>query len=54
VHEVALVEVQVSIDVAPFLTVLGLAARVTAGAAVFTETVVDWETLPPLPVQVSP
>jgi len=51
VQEVALVEDQVSVDAAPLLTVLGLAARVTAGAAVVTETVADWVALPPLPVQ---
>lgn len=54
VHEVALVAVQVNIEVAPLFTVLGLAERVTAGAAVFTDTVADWDALPPLPVQVSP
>jgi len=54
VHDVALVEVQVNVEVAPLFTVLGLAASVTAGAAVFTETVTLWEALPPLPLQVSP
>jgi len=54
VHEVALVEVQVNMELLPLATVLGLAERVTAGAAVFTETVADWDALPPLPVQVSP
>lgn len=50
----ALVDTQVNIEVAPLFTVLGLAERVTAGAAVFTETVADWVALPPLPVQLSP
>ena len=54
VQEVALVEVQVNIELLPLATVLGLAERVTAGAVVFTETVADWDALPPLPVQVRP
>ncbi len=49
-----MVAAQVNIELAPLFTVLGLAERVTAGAAVFTETVADWDALPPLPVQVSP
>ena len=54
VQEVALVEVQVNVELLPLATVLGLAERVTAGAVVFTETVADWDALPPLPVQVRP
>jgi hypothetical protein len=49
---VALVDDQVSADVAPLLTVAGLAARVTAGAGVVTDTIADCAALPPLPVQV--
>jgi hypothetical protein len=52
VHEVALVEDQVSDEVAPLLTVAGFAAIVTVGAALFTDTVADWTALPPLPAQV--
>jgi hypothetical protein len=37
----------------PLATELGLAAKVTAGAAWVTETVVDWDALPPDPVQAS-
>jgi hypothetical protein len=54
VQAVALVEVQVKVDVAPLLTVVGLADRVTAGAGLVTETVADWVALPPAPVHVSP
>jgi hypothetical protein len=49
---VALVEDQVSVDVPPFATVLGLAVNFTTGAGELTETVADCEALPPLPVQV--
>jgi hypothetical protein len=53
VQDVAFVADQVSVDVAPFLTVLGLAARVTAGAGVVTETTASCTALPPAPLQVS-
>jgi hypothetical protein len=53
-QDVAWVEVQVKVAVAPLLTVLGFADRVTAGAAVVTDTVADWDALPPVPVQVRP
>jgi hypothetical protein len=49
---VALVADQVSAEVAPLLTVAGLAARVTAGAGVVTDTIADCAALPPLPLQV--
>lgn len=52
VQEVALVEDQVSTEVAPLATVLGLALKVTAGAGLVTVTVADCEALPPAPVQV--
>jgi hypothetical protein len=52
-HEVALVEVQVSVVPFPLETVLGPAARVTVGAGAVTETVADWLAVPPGPVQVS-
>ncbi len=52
-HEVAFVEDQVRVEVAPFATVLGLAEIVTAGAGVVTETVAACTALPPEPVHVS-
>jgi hypothetical protein len=54
VQAVALVADQVSVEVAPLLTVLGLAAKVTAGAVAVTETDADLVVLPPVPVQVNP
>lgn len=51
VQEVALAADQVTVDVPPLATVLGLAARLTVGAAAVTETVADWVALPPAPVQ---
>jgi hypothetical protein len=54
VQEVALVADQVRADLAPLFTVLGFAARLTAGGVLVTETVADWLALPPAPVQVSP
>jgi hypothetical protein len=53
VQDVALVEDQVRVEVAPLATVLGLAVRVTAGAGVVTDTVADCAALPPAPLQVS-
>jgi hypothetical protein len=54
VQEVALVADQVSFEVAPLLTVLGLAASDTAGGVLVTETDADFVVLPPVPVQVNP
>lgn len=54
VQAVALVADQVSAEVRPLATVLGLADNVMAGAAWVTETVADWVALPPVPVQVIP
>ena len=54
VQAVVLVDDQVSVVVAPLLTVLGAAERLTVGAGVLTETVADCVALPPAPVQVSP
>ena len=51
-QEVALVEDQVKVEVAPLATVLGLALKVTVGAGEVTETVADCAALPPAPVQV--
>jgi hypothetical protein len=53
VQEVALVADQVRVEDPPLVTELGLAARLTVGAAVFTETLADCEALPPGPVQVN-
>ena len=52
VQAVVLVDDQVSVVVAPLLTVLGAAERLTVGAGVLTETVADCVALPPAPVQV--
>jgi hypothetical protein len=51
---VALVADQVSVELPPLTTVLGLALKVTAGAGEVTDTVADCDALPPGPVQVSP
>jgi hypothetical protein len=51
-HEVAFVDDQVSVEVAPLFTVVGLAAKVTAGAGVLTDIVADCDALPPVPLQV--
>jgi hypothetical protein len=53
VQAVALVDDQVSAEVAPLLTVAGFTVRVTAGAGVVTDTVADCVAVPPLPLQVS-
>jgi len=52
-HEVALVEDQVNVEVAPLATVVGFALSATVGAGVVTVTVADCAALPPAPVQVS-
>ncbi len=52
VHAVASVVDQVSVDVPPFFTVVGLAVKVTAGAGVVTDIDADCTELPPPPVQV--
>jgi hypothetical protein len=53
VQAVALVDVHERVDAAPLFTVLGVADRLTVGAGVLTETVVDCAALPPAPAQVS-
>ena len=53
VQAVALVEVHERVDAAPLFTVLGLADKLTVGAGVLTETVVDCVAVPPVPEQVS-
>jgi hypothetical protein len=54
VQEVALLADQVRAELLPLTTLLGLAVKVTVGAGEVTETVVDCDALPPLPVHVSP
>jgi hypothetical protein len=51
---VALVDDQVNVEAAPLFTVLGVAERLTVGAAGVTDTVAVCVALPPAPVQVSP
>ncbi len=53
VHDVALVDDQVSKAVPPLVIAVGLAVKETLGAAAATVTVTDWDADPPLPVQVS-
>jgi hypothetical protein len=50
-HEVALVELQVSVELAPLARLVGLALKVTVGADT-TVTVAEPLPLPPVPVQV--
>jgi hypothetical protein len=52
VQEVALVTVQLKVELEPLTTVLGLAFKVTTGAGELTDTVADCEALPPPPVHV--
>jgi hypothetical protein len=53
VQEVALVADQVSVELLPLATVLGLATRLMVGTGCVTDTVADCAALPPVPVQVS-
>ena len=50
-QEVALVDAQDSVELAPLATVLGLALKLTVGAGEVTVTVADCAALPPAPVQ---
>ena len=52
VHAVALVEDQLNVEPLPLVTVLGLALKLTVGAAEVTVAVADWLPLPPGPLQV--
>jgi hypothetical protein len=52
VQEGAFVEGQVKVELLPLVTVLGLALSITVGTGWVTDTVADWEALPPVPVQV--
>jgi hypothetical protein len=53
VQAVALVADQVSVELLPLATVLGLATRLMVGTGCVTDTVADCAALPPVPVQVS-
>lgn len=52
VQEAAFVEDQVRVELAPLVSVLGLALNVTVGAGADTVTVADCAALPPAPVHV--
>ncbi len=53
VQAVALVELQVKLELAPLVTVVGEADSVSAGAGLVTTTAADCEAEPPTPVHVS-
>ena len=53
VQAVALVADQVSVELLPLATVLGLAEKAMVGTGCVTDTVADCAALPPVPVQVS-
>jgi hypothetical protein len=53
VHEVAWVDDQFNVEPLPLDIVLGLAVKLTVGAAAVTDTVADCVALPPVPVHVS-
>ena len=50
VHEVASVEDQLSVELAPLAMVAGFALRLTVGAGGVTDTVTDCFALPPVPL----
>jgi hypothetical protein len=53
IHEVAFVELQLSVELVPVPTVPGDALRLTVGEGAATDTIVDWAALPCGPVQVN-
>ena len=53
VHEVALLDDHVNVELPPLDTALGPALSMTVGAAGLTETVADCVALPPAPVHES-
>jgi hypothetical protein len=53
VHAVALVADQVSIELPPLATLVGLALKETLGGVADTVTVADCDAVPPEPVQLS-
>jgi hypothetical protein len=52
-QDVALVDVQVRVELLPLTTLVGLALSETLGVGADTETVTDCAALPPAPVQVN-
>lgn len=54
VQVLVLVDAHFRVDELPLFTVVGVAAMVTEGGGTVTDTVVDCDVLPPLPVQVRP
>ena len=52
-QEVALEEVQASVELVPLAMVLGATEMPTEGGVALTDTVADWAAVPPVPVQVS-
>jgi hypothetical protein len=52
-QEVALLEDQLRVDLAPLLTELGLALKLATGAGAPTVTVADCDALPPAPLQLN-
>jgi hypothetical protein len=53
VHEVAFVDDQVNVELAPLAIVLGLVVRLIVGAGCVTDTVTNCAALPPVPLQVN-
>jgi hypothetical protein len=53
VHDVALVELQVSVDVPPLAIVVGLAVSVAVGTGAMLTVAVAGVLVPPAPVQVN-
>jgi len=53
VQDVALADDQVNMELAPLVTVFGLALMVTVGVGEVTVTVADCAALPPVPAQVN-
>jgi hypothetical protein len=53
VHEVALVELHVSVDAAPLATEVGFAIKVTVGAGTTVTVAVATLLVPPVPVHIN-
>ena len=52
-QDVALDDVQLSVELVPLAMVLGATAILTDGGVALTDTVADWAAEPPAPVQVN-
>ncbi len=52
-QDVAFVAAQVNVALLPLVIALGPTLRLTVGVGDLMETVVDWEAVPPAPVQVN-